>query len=84
MIENINTRQLANRKHWFFILGVIIFTLALVYSVYFLITAKHIKTDNAYVAADIAQITPSTSGTVKEVRITDTSQVKKRGYLSYY
>jgi membrane fusion protein (multidrug efflux system) len=41
-----------------------------------LIAAKHAYTDDAYVGADIAQITPQVGGPVKEVRVEDTQTVK--------
>ncbi|MFA7275425.1 MAG: efflux RND transporter periplasmic adaptor subunit [Pseudobdellovibrionaceae bacterium] len=43
---------------------------------YFLVLSKHVTTDNAYVGAEIAQITPSTGGTIKEIHYNDTQSVK--------
>lgn len=46
------------------------------FSYWELVGSKHISTDDAYAAADIAQITPSTNGTVKAIMVTDTQSVK--------
>src|SRR5262245_42844427 len=43
--------------------------------------SKFITTDNAYTAAETAQVTPSVGGIVREVRITDTSYVRKGDVL---
>lgn len=46
-----------------------------------LIAAQHVSTDNAYVDAEIAQVTALTSGPVAEVRASDTQEVKKGDVL---
>jgi membrane fusion protein (multidrug efflux system) len=43
--------------------------------------SKFISTDNAYTAAETAQVTPSIGGIVREVRVTDTSYVKQGDVL---
>lgn len=51
---------------------------ALGYGAYaFFIGARHVSTDNAYVAADSAQITPLTAGQVIDVTVVDTQPVRK-------
>ncbi|HYM34320.1 MAG TPA: biotin/lipoyl-binding protein, partial [Steroidobacteraceae bacterium] len=45
------------------------------YSHYY--ASKFVSTDNAYTAAEIAQVTPAIGGIVREVRVTDTQPVKK-------
>lgn len=65
------------RKILFQLLGIsvaVIATLALLY--YIFIGSKHITTDNAYVAGDVAQISAQVMGTVKEVHCKDTDVVK--------
>jgi membrane fusion protein (multidrug efflux system) len=49
------------------------------YSHYY--ASKFISTDNAYTAAETAQVTPSVGGIVREVRVTDTSYVRKGDVL---
>lgn len=39
--------------------------------------ANFVFTDNAYAAVEIAQVTPSVAGTISEVLVTDTQEVKK-------
>jgi len=41
-----------------------------------LFTGKSVTTDNAYTAAEVAQITPLVAGPVKEVKVSDTQAVK--------
>ena len=48
---------------------------------YWLVAAHHVVTDNAYVGAETAQITPAVSGIVRDVRVTDTQAVKKGDVL---
>jgi membrane fusion protein (multidrug efflux system) len=42
---------------------------------YFTVASKYVSTDNAYVGADTAQITPLISGPVREVHVRETQQV---------
>jgi len=39
--------------------------------------SKFVSTDNAYTAAETAQVTPAVAGIVREVRVTDTQQVQR-------
>ncbi len=65
------------RKHLFCILGAVIAVTTLVFGgYYYLICAKYVATDNAYVGAEIAQVAPSTGGTVKAINHKDTDTVK--------
>jgi membrane fusion protein (multidrug efflux system) len=48
---------------------------------YFLTQAGRVHTDNAYVGADIAQVTPLVGGAVKEVRVRGTQQVRRGDIL---
>ena len=48
---------------------------------WFFYGSNFVSTDNAYAAVEIAQITPSISGTIGEVRVTDTQAVKKNDVL---
>jgi len=44
---------------------------------YALVGSRQVTTDNAYVAAETAQVTPLVGGPVREVRVSDTQAVKK-------
>ena len=55
---------------------------ALAAGAYWFFYASHfVSTDNAYAAVEIAQVTPSVSGTISEVRVTDTQSVRKGDVL---
>ena len=52
--------------------------IAVVTGAYWFLHAAHfVSTDNAYTAAEVAQITPAVGGTVAEVKVKDTQTVKK-------
>ncbi len=70
------------RNKLFIALGGVVGAGALATGVYWFSYATHfVATDNAYAAVEIAQVTPSISGTIKEVRVTDTQSVKKGDVL---
>ena len=46
-----------------------------------LVASKHAVTDNAYVGADVAQVTPLIGGPVREVLVQDTQQVRRGDVL---
>jgi membrane fusion protein, multidrug efflux system len=48
---------------------------------YFLIGKNHVSTDNAYVNAELAQVTPLVAGTVIAVHVRDTQSVKRGDVL---
>jgi len=56
--------------------------IALLVTAYWVLYGSHfVSTDNAYAAVEIAQVTPSVSGTIAEVRVKDTQTVKKGDIL---
>jgi len=72
----------AKRKRGLLVLGAVVLTLGTGYGAYSHFYASHfISTDNAYTAAETAQVTPSVGGIVSEVRVTDTSYVHKGDVL---
>jgi membrane fusion protein (multidrug efflux system) len=67
----------AKRKKMLLSLGAIVLGCGTAYGAYSnLYASKFISTDNAYTAAETAAVTPAISGIVREVRVTDTQQVK--------
>ena len=48
---------------------------------YLLVGSRQVSTDNAYVNAESAQVTPSVAGTVRAVEVADTDVVKKGDVL---
>jgi membrane fusion protein (multidrug efflux system) len=73
-----DARNRAKRKKWLLILGSTVLSNAISYGLYsHYYGSKFISTDNAYTAAENAQITPAISGIVREVRVSDTQQVQQ-------
>lgn len=68
----------ARKKRWFGIFAVVLLVLAAAWGLwYFLAEAGRVSTDNAYVGADTAQVTPLVAGPVAEVRVANTQMVRK-------
>ena len=71
-----------NRRRLFIILGVVVAVAAIGYGVYWLLVASHhVSTDDAYVNADVADVTPLVSGPIISAPATDTLPVKKGDVL---
>lgn len=63
-------------------LASVVVVAALSATAYWIFYGSHfVSTDNAYAAVEIAQITPSISGTIGEVLVKDTQSVKKNDVL---
>jgi len=70
------------RKRLFGLLGAVVLIAAIGYGVYYvLVLSNFVSTDNAYVGADVAQITPQVFGQIQDVRAQDTQVVKKGDIL---
>lgn len=71
------------RKKLFGLLGGAVLAAGLGYGAYYYLVSSHyVSTDNAYVAAETAQITPAISGTVLDVPVIDTQRVRKGDVLA--
>ena len=76
-----------NEKHLqriklFKILFAVIISIGSIYSLYYyFVGSRHVTTDNAYVAAEIAQVTPAVAGIVKTIYFNDTDTVKEGDIL---
>jgi membrane fusion protein (multidrug efflux system) len=81
--EEAPRRTLAQRrKQWLTILAAVVIGVALLVTAYhFLIGVRHVSTDNAYVGADTAAITPLIAGPVESVRVANTQIVHKGDIL---
>jgi membrane fusion protein, multidrug efflux system len=74
----IDTRNRKRRKRLFLVLAGVLLKVGAGYGAYEYLHAAHfVSTDNAYTAAETAQVTPVISGIVREVRVTDTQPVRK-------
>jgi membrane fusion protein (multidrug efflux system) len=70
------------RQRLFTVFGIVVFAIALIWGVYwFLIGSNYVSTDDAYVDASLAQITPRVNGTIDAVPVKDTDHVKKGDVL---
>jgi membrane fusion protein (multidrug efflux system) len=67
----------AARKRWLVRLAVILAMIGLAWGVWYVLVARNfVSTDNAYVNAQTAQVTPLVAGSATEVLVRDTQQVK--------
>ena len=70
------------RKKLFAILILAVIFSALIYGVYFFfVSSQHVTTDNAYVNAEIAQVTSSVAGTIQTIHVHDTQYVHEHDVL---
>ena len=71
------------RKTWLVRLGIAVVVIGAVWGLwYFLVAQNYVSTDNAYVNAETAQVTPLISGAVIELRVKDTQTVKQGEVLA--
>lgn len=64
------------------ILGGIVILCGIAYGLYWYFYASHfVSTDNAYTATEVAQVTPSVEGIVRQVHVVDTQTVKQGDVL---
>ncbi|MEO6716079.1 MAG: HlyD family efflux transporter periplasmic adaptor subunit [Novosphingobium sp.] len=69
--------QKQTRRIWLTRLGLIVLVAILAYAAWYLLIGRNsVSTDNAYVGAEIAQVTPLVAGAVTEVAVKDTQAVK--------
>jgi len=74
--------RLQKRKTWLIRFAVLVAAVALIYGAWYLLVGRnHVSTDNAYVNAEVAQVTPLVSAQVVEVLVSDTQPVKKGDVL---
>jgi membrane fusion protein (multidrug efflux system) len=72
----------ARRRRWLTILVVVVVVVGLLATLYhFVIGVRHVSTDNAYVGADTAQVTPLVAGAVQSVRVQNTQFVHRGDIL---
>jgi membrane fusion protein (multidrug efflux system) len=80
--DNKTADNKAKRKKLFLILGAAVLIIAILWGIWYFITqAGRVHTDNAYVGADTAQVTPLVAGAVTEVRVNGTQIVHKGDIL---
>ena len=67
----------ARRRRLFRILGIAVLAAALVTAIWLYVSASHVRTDDAYVDADLVQVTPLFGGPVAATYVSNTDLVKK-------
>ena len=78
----IKDARLATRKLWLKRLAIAVIVIGIVWTLYYvLIGRNHVGTDNAYVNAEMAQVTPLISAQAIEVNVSDTMRVKRGDIL---
>ncbi|MET0361352.1 MAG: HlyD family efflux transporter periplasmic adaptor subunit [Sphingobium sp.] len=71
------------RKTWLIRLAIGVAVIALLWGAWYLFFGRnHVGTDNAYVNAEVAQVTPLISAQVTEVTVSDTATVRKGQILA--
>lgn len=69
--------RLRTRRLWLTRLAIVVGSAALIWGLWYLLIGRnHVSTDNAYVNAEVAQVTPLVNGQVVEVTVSDTQPVK--------
>jgi membrane fusion protein (multidrug efflux system) len=72
----------ARRRLWLTRLAMVVVVAAVLWLVYYLLIGRnYVSTDNAYVNAEVAQVTPQIAAKVLEVRVKDTQHVKRGDVL---
>jgi membrane fusion protein (multidrug efflux system) len=70
------------RRKWLVRLALAVLVIGGLYGIWYLLVGRnHVSTDNAYVNAEIAQVTPLISAQAVEVLVTDTQAVKRGDIL---
>jgi membrane fusion protein (multidrug efflux system) len=70
--------QKDRRRKGLIALAAVVVVGAVLYGLYWLLVASHhISTDDAYVGADVAQVTPLVAGSVARITVSDTQHVKQ-------
>lgn len=80
--EAVKAARQEKRRLWLTRLAMVVGAVALIWGLWYLLVGRnHVTTDNAYVNAEVAQVTPLLAGAVIEVRVSDTQAVKKGDIL---
>lgn len=80
--QDANEARKDARKTWLKRLAIAVVAIALLYGLWYLLIGRnYVSTDNAYVNAEVAQITPLVSAQIVAVNVTDTQSVKKGDIL---
>jgi len=82
-VDTVRDDRSAKRKLWLTRLGIAVAIVAVVVFLYWLlIGSRHVSTDDAYVQADVAQVTALVAGPIVSAPVGDTRQVVKGQVLA--
>lgn len=77
-----SAKRKAARKMWLGRLALVLVVLGVIWAIWYVLVARnHVSTDNAYVNAQMAQVTPLIPGAAFEILVKDTQQVKRGDIL---
>src|SRR3546814_11816753 len=75
-------QRMEARKKWLLRLALAVLAVGAAYALWCLLVGRnHVSTDNAYVNAEVAQVTPLISAQAVEVLVTDPQAVTRRAIL---
>src|SRR3546814_16785152 len=75
-------QRMEARKKWLLRLALAVLAVGAAYALWYLLVGRnHVSTDNAYVNAEVAQVTPLISAQAVEVLVTDTQAVTRGDIL---
>ncbi|MBU6141017.1 MAG: efflux RND transporter periplasmic adaptor subunit [Proteobacteria bacterium] len=81
-MTNDEAKQDGKKKKLFKILAAATSSLITIYvAYYYFIGSRHVATSNAYVGAEIAQVTAATGGVIKKINVNDTQMVEQGDVL---
>ena len=82
-VEGKQPDRASARRIWLIRLGLVVLVAGLLWGAWYLLFGRnHVSTDNAYVNAEMAQVTPLVSAQVVEVLVSDTQTVRKGDILA--
>ncbi|MDG2004700.1 MAG: HlyD family efflux transporter periplasmic adaptor subunit [Novosphingobium sp.] len=74
--------RIRTRRKWLTRLAFVVLAAAICWALWYVLFGRnHVSTDNAYVNAEMAQVTPAISATVLEIKVKDTQHVKRGDVL---
>lgn len=80
--DAVSSERKAARKIWLGRLALLLVVVGVSWAIWYVLVARnHVSTDNAYVNAQMAQVTPLIPGAASEILVKDTQQVKRGDML---
>lgn len=80
--EETQAKRNGARRTWLIRLAIAVVVVGVLWAAWYLLVGRnHVSTDNAYVNAEMAQVTPLISAQVIDVRVSDTQPVRKGDLL---